>query len=288
MAIGSIRATVAPKQNDSDHSSQKLGSSAIKNGRKTPALKRALIIGCLGFSALGMTGCTLGTGAAQTLSNCESLDDFMVGYRNRAMAEKAWHCRKHSLCDTRYIREYKDGFISGYMDVASGGAGCTPAMAPSQYWGWKYQTAGGHCAVNAWFQGFPQGARAAEEDGVGHWQGIRMNSHQSPAAYPAGLVPLAIPSDDEPAVSNPFYPEQDLEPDLETLEEEDPNFRRINPSDLESIDVPASPEPDESVFDNLFPPVEVETVNDSALSAAEVVADGSISDDDDSLQFSFE
>ena len=288
MAIGSICAEVAPNQNDTDQPSQRLNTSAINPEKKTSTLKRLLIVGCLGISTIGMTGCSLTAGISKGLTDCDCIDDFMVGYRNRAMAEKAWHCRRDSLCVSQFAREFKDGFIQGYLEVASGGTGCTPAIAPSDYWGWKYQSAGGHSAINAWFQGFPQGVKAAEEDGVGHWQGIRMNHFRQPATHPAAVAPLAIPSNQQPSVTNPFYPEDELDAEPS----EDTDWDAVDPSDIESIETPDSPELDESVFDSLFPPVAVDHAHEheTASSPAAVIADGSISNDgdNDSLPFSFE
>ncbi len=56
--------------------------------------------------------------------------------------------------------------------VADGSDGCTPSFPPNTYWGWRYQSAEGQAKVAAWFSGYPHGARAAEEDGVGNWTQI--------------------------------------------------------------------------------------------------------------------
>jgi hypothetical protein len=125
-------------------------------------------------------------GLGRSLSQPECIDDFMIAYRNKAMAEKAWHCRKDRFRDQCFENEFKDGFLAGYSAVAEGGAACTPAVAPSQYWGWRYQSASGQGAVNAWFQGFPEGARAAEEDGIGNWRHVGFSGPQGPAGVPAG------------------------------------------------------------------------------------------------------
>src|SRR6056297_4291308 len=118
------------------------------------SLRRWLAAGCLGLAVLGSSGCTITSGLCKSVTETDCIDDFMIGYRNRAMAEKAWHCQKHQLGHHRFGREYKAGFIDGYLEVASGGSGCTPALAPSDYWGWRYQSAQGQAAVNSWFQGF--------------------------------------------------------------------------------------------------------------------------------------
>jgi hypothetical protein len=292
MAIGSKSAIDAPDQIKSDHPIQEIRRSAIKRKQIKIAWKRLLLSGCLGISSIGMTGCTLSSGACKGIAEQECVSDFMIGYRNRAMAEKAWILRKNSFCVTLYGREFKDGFIQGYMEVAGGGNGCTPAMAPSAYWGWQYQSANGQSAINAWFQGFPQGARAAEEDGVGHWQSIRMNGNRQPTPIPAAWSPAMVPESTDSEVTNPFYSEPELvpEPDPETLEGLEEGLENVAPGAIEQIDVPALPEEADSVFEGLFPPVAVGDANDMPTTADAVVAEGSPSDaaDDNSLPFSFE
>jgi hypothetical protein len=93
------------------------------------------------------------------------------------------------------------------MGVAAGGNGCTPAIAPSEYWGWKYQSPAGQAAVNAWFQGYPLGAKAAEQDGVGFWQSIQMHLQT-----PGDATQPATQYGAEPAGANPFYPGGEMLP----------------------------------------------------------------------------
>ncbi len=189
-------------------------NSAIRN------LRRWVTAGCLGLIAVGSTGCTMTAGLGRSFSQSECIDDFMIGYRNRAMAEKAWHCRKDRFCNQCNAREFKDGFMKGYAEVAEGGNGCTPAIAPSQYLGWRYQSSGGQGAVNAWFQGFPEGARAAEEDGVGNWRRTQYVGSAAPGATmatpgtlngPIG-VGVPVPGMIAPPPANPFYSDQELIP----------------------------------------------------------------------------
>lgn len=189
--------------------------------------RRMIVAGCLGLIAVGSTGCTMTSGLGRSLTSHECIDDFMIAYRNKAMAEKAWHCRKDRFCNQCFEKEFKDGFLAGYAAVAEGGYACTPAVAPSQYWGWKYQSASGQGAVNAWFQGFPEGARAAEEDGIGNWRQVGYSGPVPPAGTPAGqpmhtyaapngstLSPVQdgsmVPGTVAPA--NPFYNGGELAP----------------------------------------------------------------------------
>ncbi|MGB0598589.1 MAG: hypothetical protein ACPGLY_18020 [Rubripirellula sp.] len=141
--------------------------------KRRKLIRRIIAIACLGVLVGDTTGCTLTRGTVNALRNSDCVDEFMIGYRNRAMAEKAWHCRKHRFGNQPYGHEYKEGFIDGYVEIAGGGLGCCPTLAPSRYWGWKYQSATGLQAVNAWFEGYPMGVQAAEQDGIGNWGRIQ-------------------------------------------------------------------------------------------------------------------
>lgn len=143
------------------------------------SLRRRLLASCLALVVTGSTGCTVLTNACQQLQEHEALDEFMISHRNKVMAAKAWYRQSHCFADHRHPEALKEGFIAGYVAVAEGGDGCVPSLAPSKYWGWRYQSAAGQQAVNAWFAGYPLGAKAAEQAGIGHWSQIR----------PAGMVP---------------------------------------------------------------------------------------------------
>jgi hypothetical protein len=112
----------------------------------------------------------------------------MVNYRNRAWAARAWLCRKNQFAKHCYPADLEAGFRQGYEDVAAGGSGCLPAVCPQSYWGWQYQSVDGQARMNAWFEGYPLGVQAAEQDGVGHWGNIAM---AFPNAQPAPLQPIA-------------------------------------------------------------------------------------------------
>lgn len=144
-------------------------------------LRRGLVAGCLALVISGASGCTITSNAYKQLHQHEALGDFMISHRNRVMAARAWYRQKHCFGGHHHMDELKAGFIEGYIAVAEGGNGCVPAIAPREYWGWRYQSANGQRAVNAWFAGYPLGAKAAEQAGIGHWSQIR----------PAGMVPPA-------------------------------------------------------------------------------------------------
>ncbi|MDA8745821.1 hypothetical protein N9N28_14420 [Rubripirellula amarantea] len=154
----------------------------------------ALSIGAAGLLLCSSTGCTMTSGVCRAFGDNHLVDDFMVNYRNKAMAEKAWHCQKDRFCNHKHAKEFKGGFIDGFMAVANGGNGCTPKVAPQQYWGWRYQSAQGNGAVSSWFEGYPMGVAAAEEAGIGEWSQVRTMGGLAPGAgMPASTV------------ANPFY-----------------------------------------------------------------------------------
>lgn len=156
------------------------------------------------------SGCTGLTSIRRTLDYSDCMNEFMIGYRNRGMATKAWHRRKNQFCREKYLDDFCAGFTAGYMAVADGEDGCTPAFPPRSYWSWQYQSAEGQGKVSSWFAGFPHGARAAEEDGLGNWSQIQTSSTSRaeylqaglltnetmglyPIAQPAGQIPMAQP-----------------------------------------------------------------------------------------------
>ncbi len=110
--------------------------------------------------------------------------------RNRAWATKAWHKRKNCFCNQRYLDDFAAGFRQGYEDVANGSNGCTHATTPPKsYWNWEYQSAEGQGRTAAWFSGYPHGARAAEEDGVGNYVQMQLSSSVQSEFQQAGVLP---------------------------------------------------------------------------------------------------
>lgn len=67
-------------------------------------------------------------------SGCSALNDHHYEKTQRARAREAWrhHGAKchNQLCERDYAAGWKDGFY----DVATGGKGCPPVVAPCKYW----------------------------------------------------------------------------------------------------------------------------------------------------------
>jgi len=156
-------------------------------------------------AAVPFAGCTAFTGLNNSWQYNGYWNQTMMGQRNKSSASKAWHCRKHHFCNEKYMKEFSQGFKAGYMDIADGGTGCTPSFPPREYWGWKYQSCEGQARVAAWYSGYPHGARAADEEGIGHWTQIQTSSaiqhqysqHGMLNAESSGMYPIpqtAIPT----------------------------------------------------------------------------------------------
>lgn len=170
------------------------GSTSTHRTRKHARVVRRLrLLATLSLLLAPATGCTILSGIGKQFSKHEALDDFMVSYRNEAWAAKAWHCRKQRFCNHKYLSDLEAGFRAGYETVAAGGDGCTPSLCPQSYWGWQYQNAEGQARMNAWFEGFPLGVQAAEQDGIGHWSQIRTSMPVPPPVVPAAAA-FAAPS----------------------------------------------------------------------------------------------
>jgi|GEM_PF-4275917 len=140
--------------------------------------------------------------------NSHVCEDLKVGYRNWSSAEHAWkRCHKRFRRHAQH-KHFKRGFLAGFNDVAEGGKGCAPTMAPQEYWGCKYQCVDGQAAIAAWFEGFSYGAAAAESANAGTWNQIPISPQiqgtpcpncpkgNNPAGRPVPTIgPTPIPED---------------------------------------------------------------------------------------------
>lgn len=188
-----------------------IAGSRQKRGWLRLVRKRLAILLLASSATVPLAGCSAFTGLNNSWQYNGYWNQTMMGHRNKSSASKAWHCRKHHFCNEKYLREFSQGFRAGYMDVADGGKGCTPSFPPREYWGWKYQSCEGQARVAAWYSGFPHGARAAEEDGIGTWTQIQTSSaiqqqysqHGMLNAESSGMYPIpqaAVPNGRPPSV----------------------------------------------------------------------------------------
>lgn len=137
-------------------------------------LKNKLLLAFLAAVVLPVTGCqSMYTG----LGIGNYWNESKLRHRNSAAAKYAWNSRFNSYLNQPNIRDFARGFKAGYVDVADGGTGCVPIFPPREYWGWKYQSCEGQGRVAAWFAGYPHGARAAEEDGIGNYYQMQTSAN---------------------------------------------------------------------------------------------------------------
>lgn len=249
MAIRSESATIALEPNSTD--THVVPTTSI----------RVFTIGCLAILICASTGCSITSRFAKALNKSDCIDDFMIDYRNSALAEKSWHCHKHLYSDRLYLKDFKAGYIAGYINIASGGNGCCPCMAPASYLGWRYQSAQGQAAVNAWFEGYPYGVKAAEQDGIGNWSQVNPCSS---SCFTPSTVPMM--QDGVPA-ADPFYPQEQIGPGMLEGQEMEMEWQ---PNQLEEI---APPEP-EAVMNGTFEGIPVSSLNDDEPLQVEIDESG--------------
>lgn len=75
--------------------------------------------------------------------------------------------QRSACCDLPYdqARHYERGWRSGYYHVCRGASSCPPVTPPGQYWAHKYQCPEGRHLVGLWYEGYRDGAAAAECEG---------------------------------------------------------------------------------------------------------------------------
>lgn len=175
---------------------------------------------------------------------CEPIDEAIHSYNCHRAAKGAWKARSDRFCGRERFDHFGAGFRAGYADVAMGGTGCPPPLPPRSYWGWRYQNCEGQQCVASWFDGYPAGARAAEEDGVSNWSRMQ-TSYIIDAQYAARMpgarrggplppvggfpgeevleeVPAAAPETKVPApapAAAPAAPDNSYAPETEATEE---------------------------------------------------------------------
>ena len=155
------------------------------NQRVAQRLGHRISVLVLAVAAVSSTGCSL----FNAMRYQDHWDETVSKYRYRSYSSKSWHRHKNQFCNEPNLDDFCAGFRQGYEDVANGGSGCTPNFPPREYWGWQYQSGYGQKQVAAWFAGYPHGARAAEEEGLGSWSQIQMSSGLQSQYANTGVLP---------------------------------------------------------------------------------------------------
>ncbi len=178
--------------------------------RAMRVLKRGRLLAASMIVVLSCSsGCTILTNAQRAMRYNDSWNENVVSLRNRNWSAKAWHKRKQHFCHEKHISDFCAGFRQGYEDVAGGSDGCTPTHPPREYWSWQFQSAEGQARTAAWYAGYPQGARAAEEEGVGNYTQLQLSSGFHKEFQQAGVLPpggVVYPIPETPMGHQPSVP----------------------------------------------------------------------------------
>ncbi len=95
------------------------------------------------------------------LAGCASLTDFHYEQTQRSRARSAWHEHGVATMPPSYASDYRAGWKDGFYDVATGGRGCPPVVAPSHYWKPAQILADCDQARHTYYSGFQDGVAAA-------------------------------------------------------------------------------------------------------------------------------
>lgn len=96
-----------------------------------------------------------------SLSGCTALSDCKYELGQKIRTSQAWHefdgC--HDQC---FTSDYSSGWKAGYYDVATGGEGCPPVIAPKKYWKPPVFVEYDPSLRDDWYCGFQDGAAYAK------------------------------------------------------------------------------------------------------------------------------
>ena len=121
-------------------------------------LSRAILIVAAIISVSPMSGCS-----QPVLGRLGIVDEIAISYRDVVWAKRAFNLR-YANCNLPYPQHFECGFCAGYSDVCNGGDGFVPALPPSEYRGYEFQSTDGQQCVKSWFKGYPEGVAAARAD----------------------------------------------------------------------------------------------------------------------------
>lgn len=166
----------------------------------------------LAAATVSGTGCSSGLGLSSPYSGGPR-EMVSSKWRDHVWANRAYETRfAETDADVAFESDYRRGFVAGYQSVSQGGDGTLPAMPPRRYWGSHYLSPEGQAKAKAWFEGYPVGVRAAQEDGIDAYRDIYVNqllddiNKQGPGMKPEmGRHMLDMPEDER--LAPPSQPE---------------------------------------------------------------------------------
>jgi len=94
-------------------------------------------------------------------TGCASLTDFQYEQTQRSRARTAWRDHGKGFSIAGYSKDYECGWKDGFYDVATGGKGCPPVVAPCKYWKPSQILEDCDRARNAYYNGFQDGVACA-------------------------------------------------------------------------------------------------------------------------------
>jgi|GEM_PF-1178611 len=117
-------------------------------------------------------GCSTGIGTSSPYSAGPG-DMISTGWRNHVWANRAYETTIGTSGEDRmYGNDFQSGFVAGYKSICKGGDGNIPAVPPRQYWGSRYLSPEGQAKSKAWFEGYPEGIKAAQTDGIDAYRDV--------------------------------------------------------------------------------------------------------------------
>jgi hypothetical protein len=99
------------------------------------------------------------------VANCLPGSEFVATLKYHARAATAY--RRYRRNSGRSTLDFEEGFEKGYIDLARGGRGRTPVVAPHRYWGPAYRNPEGQSRQLDWLAGYTAGTQMSQEDGLG-------------------------------------------------------------------------------------------------------------------------
>lgn len=127
----------------------------------------ARLVRTLVVLTLAVTGCQFPKYAVWNIcfESSRCVDEYKEDRDIERMAAAAWvEAGAVAAANHGPILDLQAGFMSGFTYyVKRGGDGEPPPVPPSSYWKESYRSAEGHAQVQAWFDGYRMGTRAARE-----------------------------------------------------------------------------------------------------------------------------
>jgi hypothetical protein len=134
----------------------------------------------------------------------DELTECKISWNNKWAAKAAWHDTQGSCMGMSCPHSFKEGFRSGYLDVANGGRGCLPAVPDIRCCNHMWlDLCSDNQKMEAWFDGYEIGALAAREGGMADANRVVSRAPQAtPVDY---TTPAHTPAD-----ASPIYPSSGL------------------------------------------------------------------------------